>query len=171
MDYRSYTKAELQVQLRALMRGGPGRLPISSMKKHELEAYIDSIKELKANKASKFGQLYGEQTEFAEKAVEEAKHRPVSKGGHLPPRPVPTATIEVDGEETITVPGQPPVRMIKAPPVNKPRKPKAPKPEPEESPEKSVKAVSIKEEPARPLKEKSVAKVYCTCNCPSCPHK
>lgn len=153
------TKAELQTELRQLMRGGPGRLPISSMPKHQLEAHIDAVKKMKGM------------------AEEKAKEIGWAKLGPPPSRQIPTATVEVDGEETITVPGQPPARMTKPVPVNKPRKPKAPAPESEEAPEspvkptKSIKTVSIKEESARPLKEKSVAKVFCTCNCPSCPHK
>ena len=167
------TKAELQVQLRALMRGGPGRLPISSMKKHELEAYIDSITELKANKASKYGQLYAEQQELNKKALEDAQTRPLAHRGHLGPRPIPVHDEEVEGEETIKVPGQPPQRLLKAPPVNKPREPKPPKepkaekPEPEPKAPKPKKAVSITE----PLSGKSGAVKYCPCSCPDCPHR
>jgi len=167
------TKAELQVKLRALARGGPGRLPISTMKKHELESYIDALTELRANQSSKTGQMYQQHLlaqkttedyrkeiqEVAAKAVEDAKTKPTSKGGGLGPRPVPVEEAEVE-DVSIKLPGKPAERLMKAPPVNKPKVPKEPK-EPKE-----VKNVVVQEPTG-----KSGKVLYCPCNCPNCPHR
>ena len=143
------TKADLQVELRQYMKSaGFGRLPISNMKKHELEANLYAAQKMKAEMEAKAAEL---------------GPAPRTKP---PSRPIPTVSVEMDGEDTITVPGQPPVRLTKAPLVNKPKKPKEPK-----EPKEPKADAPVKEEPARPLKEKSVAKVYCSCNCPSCPNK
>jgi len=159
------TKAELQVELRALMRGGPGRLPISTMKKHELEAHIDAVRDMKGKATMYTGPEKREQV--LQKASAFAEEIGPAKRGPTGPRKIPVHDEEVEDEEVIRVPGQPPAKLQKAPPVNKPREPKAEKPEPEPKAPKPKKAVSI----AEPTSGKSGAVKYCPCSCPDCPHR
>lgn len=170
----NYTKAELQVQLRSLMRGGPGRLPISTMKKHELESYIDSITELRADKESATGKLY--QQHMAEqiakqklantKVVEELQTKPLAKKGPPGPRQIPVEAEQLgEDDEVIKVPGQPPARLLKAPPEPKVAKePKAPALKKAPAPKKDTKTVSIEE----PSSGKSAKVSYYPGGCPTC---
>ena len=168
----NYTKAELQVQLRSLMRGGPGRLPISTMKKHELESYIDSIVELRADKESATGKLYqqhmaeqiGKQKLASTKVIEELQTKPLAKTGPPGPRQIPVQAEQLDeDDEVIKVPGQPPARLLKAPPEPKVVKEiKAPKKS--SVPKKDTKTVTIEE----PTSGKSAKVSYYPGGCPTC---
>ena len=170
----NYTKAELQVQLRSLMRGGPGRLPISTMKKHELESYIDSIVELRADKESATGKLYqqhmaeqiGKQKLASTKVIEELQTKPLAKTGPPGPRKIPVETEQMDeDDEVIKVPGQPPARLLKAPPEPKVVKEvKASVPKKSPAPKRDIKTVSIEE----PTSGKSSKVSYYPAGCPTC---
>jgi hypothetical protein len=81
------TKYELMAELRELNRGFP-RLAISTMKRHELEAAIDTLKVTKSDY----------QKALADKVP--------AKRGPLGPRPIPVETTTVDSEE-IKVPKRP----------------------------------------------------------------
>ena len=155
------TKADLQVELRGLMRGGPGRLPISSMKKHELEAHIDAVREMKGKATQYTGPEKREQV--LQKATAFAEEIGPAKRGPSGPRPIPVQHEEIDDdEEVIKVPGQPPAKLQKAPPVYKPREPKAPAPKPKKEPKK----VSIAED--EPPSGKSAKVSYYPGGCPTC---
>ena len=163
------------------MKGsGFGRLPVSTLNKADLQAYIVSMREIKA------------------KHAEHRPNIPDAKRGPSGPRPIPVQDEEVEGEEVIRVPGQPPAKLLVAPkvPVIKGKKPPGPtqfggehlpplivppkadlppkKPHPghfgsdkEPKAPKPKKAVSITEPPSG----KSGAVKYCPCSCPDCPHR
>lgn len=157
------TKAELQVQLRALMRGGPGRLPISSMKKHELEAYIDAVSELKGKATQFIGA--DKQQQVKKNAVVFAEQIGPAKTGPSGPRPIPVEEVELD-DDVIRAPGAPPIKLKKAPRVNRTKEERDVEviDTPAVEPMFPVKPLKVKEEPR-------VKATYCGCNCPSCPHK
>lgn len=169
------TRAELQIELRELMKGsGFGRLPVSTLNKSDLQAYVISMREIKA------------------KHAEHRPNIPDAKRGPSGPRPIPVQDEEVE-EEVIRVPGQPPAKLLVAPkvPVIKGKKPPMPgkfgsedlpplilPPKAELPPkklhpghfvkaEKPKKTVSITE----PVPGKSGAVKYCPCSCPECPHR
>lgn len=159
------TKAELQVELRGLMRGGPGRLPISSMKKHELEAHIDAVRDMKGKATRYVGAEKREQV--LQKATAFAEQIGPASPGPSGPRQIPVedqALDEDDEEEVIKVPGQPPAKLRKAPLVNKPRESKAPVPKKSPAPKKEPKAVTVEE----PTSGKSSKVSYYPAGCPTC---
>lgn len=139
------SKAELTVEIRELIKGTPMRMPLSGMKRHELEAALAVAQELKAKGDLALG--------------------PPHRRGPVGQREIPVAQEEDEEGNTVVVPQLPTERLKKAPLIM-PQKshPKTPgsgyQPKP--------KQVSI-EEPSVPTK--SGRKTYCPCNCPACPHK
>ena len=146
------------------MRGGPGRLPISSMKKHELEAHIDAVREMKVKATQYVGAEKREQV--LHKATAFAEEIGPAKRGPSGPRDIPVQyeQIDEDDEEVIKVPGQPPAKLQKAPLVNKSSGPKASVPKKSPAPKREVKTVSIEE----PTSGKSSKVSYYPAGCPTC---
>ena len=153
---RQATKYELMTELRELNRGFP-RIPISTMKKHELEAQIDVLKRYKADVGATM-LMKGQ-----------------AKPGPLGPRPVKTEEVpaEVEGEEENVI--------IKAPVAPKPRQVAPPKkgggqapgeaPPKKKSPGRPPKAKSESDGPKDDGKSKSDRVTKCFCNCPHCNRK
>ena len=161
------TKYELAAQLRDLNRGMP-RLPISTMKKHEIEANIDALRKYKGLVA------------------EEMSTKPANaKPGPLGPRQIEVSE-EVEGDDGLTI------RMPKAPAPRvsvKPAKVKVVVPKVEidsEAPVVKPKKVVIKEPKATATastastastataaqeSRKSAPVMTHFCNCPECPIK
>ena len=139
------SKAELQVEIRELIKGTPLKMPLSHMKRHELESALAVAIELKS------------------KGENALAPQPV-KRGPLGPRQIPVAQEEDEEGNTVVVPQLPTERLKKAPLVQ----PQKSHPKPEGSHSFPKKQVSI-EEPSGPAK--SGRKTYCPCSCPSCPHK
>jgi hypothetical protein len=149
------TKYELQAELRELNRGFP-RVPISKMKYHELEAMIDAIKKTRGD------------------AHRILPTKTPAHGGHYPPRPIPSESIE-DEDVVLHVPQKPAERIVKPPSKKKietikivlddeePESLMAPKPP---AREKQVKVVKEEE-----LPRKSEKKTVHFCNCPDCKKK
>jgi hypothetical protein len=139
------TKAELQTQLRELNRGFP-RLPVSTMKMHELEAAIDAAKKMK---------------ESAMAALEtKAPALPGPKG----PREIEVNTVQ-SGPTTIRVPKAPAEKTIGVPKGKKPGKAIT-----IEDPEHDELLPAVKTAgPPKKIKSAPVSTHFC--NCPSCPAK
>jgi hypothetical protein len=139
------TKAELQTQLRELNRGFP-RLPVSTMKVHQLEAAIDAAKKMK---------------ESADASL--ATKVPASPGPKGP-REIKVEEVE-SGPTTIRVPKAPPVKTIGVPKGKKPGKAIT-----FEDPEHEDLLPAVKA--TGPVKKEKSAPVSAHfCNCPSCPQK
>jgi hypothetical protein len=136
------SKAELQVEIRELIKGTPMRMPLSMMKRHELEVALVVAQELKLKGENALG--------------------PPVKRGPLGPRQVPVSHEQDEEGNTVIVPHLPGERLMKAPLVNKPGAGQNMKAK------YAKKEVTI-EEPSG--QAKSGRKTYCPCNCPSCPHK
>ena len=145
------------------MRGGPGRLPISSMKKHELEAHIDAVRDMKGKATRYVGAEKREQV--LHKATAFAEQIGPASPGPSGPREIPVEDQALDeDDEVIKVPGQPPAKLRKAPLVNKSSGPKASVPKKSPAPKREVKTVSIEE----PTSGKSSKVAYYPGGCPTC---
>lgn len=94
------TKAELQVELREAMKGTPYRMPLSTMKLHELETAQMTLQKMKAEHAAASASI------------------PVVGSGRPASRPVAPAVADDDDEDAIKVPQPPAPRLKKAPLVN-----------------------------------------------------
>lgn len=149
------TKYELATQLRELNRGMP-RLPISTMKKHEIEANIDAIRKYKGIVA------------------EEMEGRPANaKPGPLGPRPIKVEEDSVGDEEDnviIRVPKAPAPRVSTKPKVTVPKVPTEPSGQKEPSAAKEPKSVVKKVEKVVESKKSGPVTTH-FCNCPECPIK
>ena len=138
------SKEELTVEIRELIKGTPMRMPLSGMKRHELEAALVVAQELKTKGDLALG--------------------PPHRRGPIGQREIPVAQEQDEAGNTVIVPQLPTERLKKAPLIM-PQKshPKTP------GSGRQPKQVTIEDPSAGPAK--SGRKIYCPCNCPSCPHK
>lgn len=136
------SKAELIVELRESMKGTPYRMPLTTMKLHELETATATLAKMKADHATAAASI------------------PVVSSGRPVSRPVAPAVADGDDEDAIKVPQPPAPRLKKAPLVNNisPDRPVG-------RPPKAKKEVTVTE--PEPTKGKSPASHIC--NCPHCP--
>jgi len=142
------TKYMLQSELRELNKGFP-RIPISTLKKHELEGQIALLKKKREE-------------------LDSVTPPPVKKGP-LPKRPIEIEEQEDDEGNIIRMPKAPAPRPTKPPPRPPAEDGKRLPGRPPKA--KEPKEVAFEESEDRPLKGKSNRVTYCGCNCPSCPHK
>jgi hypothetical protein len=138
------TKAELQVELREAMKGTPWKMPLSTMKLHELETAQMTLQKMKAEYATNAASI------------------PVVGSGRPASRPVAAAVADDDDEDAIKVPQPPAPRLLKAPPIRVAKDPAHPIGRPPKA---------KKEVEPEPLTGKSGRKLICPCNCKYCPHK
>ena len=151
----------LMAELKELNRGFP-RLPISTMKKHELESSIDALKKYK--------------TDYAESLSTKTPAKP----GPLGPRPIKAQEVpaqvageeDEDGENVI----------INTPVAPRPRQVAPPKKVVVQAPGEAPVKAPVKKSPGRPKKivedgpkddgkTKSDRVSKCFCNCPHCNRK
>jgi hypothetical protein len=138
------TKAELQVELREAMKGTPYKMPLSTMKLHELESAQMALAKMKAEHATAAASI------------------PVVSSGRPKSRPIePAVAADDDDEDAIKVPQAPKPKLLKAPPIRFAKDPD----HPIGRPPKAKKEVKV-EEP-EPTRGKSPASHIC--NCPHCP--
>ena len=136
------TKAELQVELREAMRGTPWKMPLSTMKLHELESAQMALAKAKADQATAGASI------------------PVVSSGRPKSRPIEAPAANEEGDEdAIRVPEPPKPKLLKAPPIRVAKDPAHPLGRPPKAKKEVVEAV--------PLKGKSAPSHIC--NCPHCP--
>jgi hypothetical protein len=155
---RQATKYELMTELRELNRGFP-RIPISTMKKHELEAQIDVLKRYKADVGATM-LMKGQ-----------------AKPGPLGPRPIKMEAVKAEGEEDqdgenviINAPVPPRPRQV-APPKKVVIQAPGEAPPKKKSPGRPPKVKSESDGPKDDGKTKSDRVSKCFCNCPHCNRK
>lgn len=136
------SKAELQVEIREMLKGTPWKMSVSQMTLHELETAKATLAKMKSEHATQVATI------------------PVVGPGRPKSRPIEAPAAEED-EDAIRIPQPPKPRLTKAPLVNNisPDRPTG-------RPPKVKKEVKIEEE-AVPLKGKSAPSHIC--NCPHCP--
>ena len=155
---RQATKYELMTELRELNKGFP-RMPISSMKKHEVEAQIEFLKKYKADVAAQMF-LKGP-----------------GKPGPLGPRPINTQQVpaqveaeeDEDGENVIINTPVPPRPRQVAPPKKVVIQAPGEAPPKKKSPGRPKK--TVEDGPKDDGKTKSDRVTKCFCNCPHCNRK
>lgn len=159
------TRAELQVELRQLVAGsGYGRIPISAMKRADLEAYVLAARELKQKKDAHKATIEAETKEMATLALTNRSSIPDAKRGPSGPRKIPVEAEALDeDDEVIKVPGQPPAKLLVAP-VRPKKESKEPKKAPAPKPKADTKTVTIEE----PASGKSSKVAYYPGGCPTC---
>jgi len=156
--YKMSTKYMLMAELKELNRGFP-RLPISTMKKHELEANIDILKKYKTDIAvtlptktpAKPGPLGPRKIQFEEKEQEDEGEENVIIKAPVAPKPRPVAPPK---KVVVQAPGE---SSNAAPPKKSPGRPPKAKPE----------SVGPKDDG----KSKSDRVTKCFCNCNYCDRK
>lgn len=150
------TKAELQVELRKMMEGTPWKMPLSTMKLHELHTAKAALEKVKSEQATATATI------------------PFVGPGRPKSRPIAPAVADDDDEDAIKVPEPPAARLKKAPPIRVAKDPEHPIGNPafkngnnpafkrKEAPK--AKKVEIEE----PLTGKAPRSHICSCpNCPT----
>lgn len=142
------------------MEGTPWKMPLSTMKLHELHTAKAALEKVKSEQATA------------------ATTIPFVGAGRPKSRPIAPAVAEEDDEDAIKVPQPPAPRLKKAPPIRVAKDPEHPIGNPsfkngnnpafkkKEAP-KAKKEASVEE----PLTGRSPARLICPCNCKFCPHK
>lgn len=134
------SKADWIVELREQMKGTPYRMPLSTMKLHELETASMTLAQMKAGHTANAAAI------------------PVVSSGRPSSRPIAPAVADDDDEDAIKVPQPPAPRLKKAPPTRFAKDPERPIGRPPKA-----KKVEIEEEPTGRSPRSHI------CNCPQCP--
>ena len=140
------TKAELQVELRKMMEGTPWKMPLSTMKLHELHTAKAALEKVKSEQATATSTI------------------PFVGPGRPKSRPIAPAVAEEDDEDAIKVPEPPAPRLKKAPPIRVAKDPEQPIGNPNFKKKEAPKPKKVEiEEPTGKSPRSHI------CNCPSCP--